>query len=93
MSCYARYCFNPLVILIQTFIVLPSLLQVSIDSIIQYTIKNSVHEVFRNLFLPAAGAFFISYTIQYALLGSSIDILRIGAFIKYLYRSFSNLLC
>jgi hypothetical protein len=81
-----------LVLYFLLFVVLPSLLQVSIDSIIQYTIKNDVTDIFYNLFLPAAGVFFVCYTLQYVLLGNTLDVLRITSFFKYLYRSFCKLL-
>jgi hypothetical protein len=72
--------------LLLTTLILPSLLQVSIDSIIQYSADNDVTDIFNNVFLPASGVFFVSYCIQYMLLGNSIDILRITSFIKYLWR-------
>ncbi|KAL0487829.1 9 TM domain-containing transmembrane protein [Acrasis kona] len=59
-----------------TTLILPSLLQLSINSIIESTLKNSFEEVLYRIFLPAAGAFFLIYSIQYVLLGNTADVLH-----------------
>lgn len=49
---------------------------------------SSVDEIFQTkIFLPSNGPFFISYILQYALLGNILNLLRIGDIIRYLWKS------
>lgn len=67
-------------------LILPSLLLTSLDGIIKYFQHQNLQSALIHMFSIASGAFFISYILQYALLGNTFDLIRIGDSLFHLYK-------
>eukprot|EP01080_Neovahlkampfia_damariscottae_P004112 gene4112-7398_t len=72
--------------LILSSLIIPAMLLTTIDEILIYLQYQKFESIFIRMFNISSGSFFISYLIQYSLIGNSLDLLRLNDIFFYLYK-------